>query len=60
MKNDHEQMAEIKSELGTVRNNLKKAEINVEKLNETLKDLKVTLYIRVYIMYWSISVRFFF
>lgn len=34
-------MEKMKSELTTVKNNFKKAETNIEKLNETLKDLKV-------------------
>lgn len=41
MKIDHDQMEKMKSELITFKNNFKKAEINIEKLNETLKDLKV-------------------
>lgn len=41
LKTDHEQMEKFKSELGTVKNSYKKAEISIEKLSETLKDLKV-------------------
>lgn len=41
IKTDHDQMEKIKTELGTIKNNFKKAESNIEKLNETLKDLKV-------------------
>lgn len=37
----NDQMEKMKSELTTVKNNFKKAETNIEKLNETLKDLKV-------------------
>lgn len=41
IKTDHDQMEKMKTELGTIKNNFKKAESNIEKLNETLKDLKV-------------------
>lgn len=41
MKIDRDQMEKIKSELGATKNSLKKAESTVEKLNETLKDIKV-------------------
>lgn len=34
-------MERMKSELSTIKNNCKKSEITVEKLNELLKDLKV-------------------
>lgn len=36
-----EQMEKMKTELGTTKNNFKKAEINIEKLNETLNEMKV-------------------
>lgn len=36
-----DQMEKLNSELNTIKNNFKRAEINIEKLNETLKDLKV-------------------
>ncbi|KAL4090850.1 hypothetical protein QTP88_025616 [Uroleucon formosanum] len=42
IKTDHDQMEKIKTELGTIKNNFKKAESSIEKLNETLKDLKIT------------------
>lgn len=38
---DHEQIEKMKSELFAVKNNFKKAEATAEKLNETLKDLRV-------------------
>ncbi|XP_025192871.1 cilia- and flagella-associated protein 58-like [Melanaphis sacchari] len=41
IKTDHDQMEKIKTELGITKNNFKKAESNIEKLNETLKDLKI-------------------
>lgn len=41
IKTEHDQMEKIKTELGITKNNFKKAESNIEKLNETLKDLKV-------------------
>ncbi|XP_025417535.1 cilia- and flagella-associated protein 58-like [Sipha flava] len=41
IKGDHDQMEKIKIELGIVKNNFKKSETNMEKLNETLKDLKI-------------------
>lgn len=41
IKIDGDQMEKIKSELGTAKNSLKKAESTVDKLNETLKDIKV-------------------
>jgi len=41
LKTDHDQMEKIKTELSNIKNNFKKAESNKEKLNETLKDLKV-------------------
>lgn len=41
VKTVNDQMEKMKSELTTVKNNFKKAETNIEKLNETLKDLKV-------------------
>lgn len=41
IKIDRDQMEKIKSELGATKNSLKKAEATVEKLNETLKDIKV-------------------
>lgn len=47
IKIDNDQMEKIKSELNAVRNNFKKAEANVEKLNETLKDLKVTKSLKI-------------
>jgi len=47
IKIDNDQMEKIKSELNAVRNNFKKAEGNVEKLNETLKDLKVTKSLKI-------------
>jgi len=43
IKTDHDQMEKIKTELGTIKNNFKKAESSIENLNETLKDLKVIL-----------------
>lgn len=43
IKGDHDQMEKIKLELSTIKNNFKKSETNMEKLNETLKDLKVML-----------------
>lgn len=43
IKSDHDQMEKIKSELSTTKNNFKKSETNMEKLMETLKDLKVML-----------------
>lgn len=41
IKIDHEQMDKLKSEHFSIKNNLKKAETTIEKLNETLKDLRV-------------------
>ncbi|KAF0771613.1 cilia- and flagella-associated protein 58-like [Aphis craccivora] len=41
IKTEHDQMEKIKTELGITKNNFKKAESNIEKLNETLKDLKI-------------------
>lgn len=41
IKTDHDQMEKIKTELSTIKNNFKKAESSIEKLNKTLKDLKV-------------------
>lgn len=41
IKIDRDQMEKIKSELGATKNSLKKTEATVEKLNETLKDIKV-------------------
>jgi len=41
LKADHDQMEKMKSELGATKNNFKKAENNIDKLNETLKDHKV-------------------
>jgi len=41
IKTNHDQLEKIKTELSITKNNFKKAESNIEKLNETLKDLKV-------------------
>jgi len=41
IKIDHDQMKKIKTEFDTIKNNSKKAEIKIEKLNETLQDIKV-------------------
>lgn len=51
IKIDHEQMEKLKSELFSVKNNFKKAEITTEKLNEILKDLRV-LHIRQLFVVW--------
>lgn len=41
IKIDQDQMKKIKTELNTIKNNSKKAEIIIEKLNETIQDIKV-------------------
>lgn len=53
IKGDHEQMEKIKSELSTVKNNFKKSETMIEKLNETLKDLKVLLNFHFFFFFFS-------
>jgi hypothetical protein len=52
IKGDHDQMEKIKIELGIVKNNFKKSETNMEKLNETLKDLKVILKFNFYLFFF--------
>lgn len=41
IKFDHDQMERIQTELNTIKNNFKKSETTVEKLNDLLKELKV-------------------
>lgn len=49
----HDQMDKIKSELSTVKINFKKAETKIEKLNETLKELKVMYNSKLYYYFYK-------
>lgn len=58
LKADHDQMEKMKSELDATKNNFKKAEINIDKLNETLKDIRVienAEILHVYKQYWLVN-----